>query len=208
MTGKYFAAPIAVIVLMTFAAPSRAQQGTKVAIISIQQAIAQSVDGQKAAQDLQGRFAPRRAELESQQTEISALQDQLRNQGATLSDDARNKLLRAIDDKTRVFNRANEDATAEFQQAEQDAINEIGRKMMAVITDFSTTNGYSIVLDVSSPQTPVLYAAQTSDITPAIVELYNQTHGAAAAPVAAPAPAAATPAATPAPEAPAAAPAP
>lgn len=181
----------------------------KIAIINIQVAIAQSVDGQEAAKGLQTRFAPKRAELEKQQKEINDLQTQLRNQEKTLSDEARTRLLRTVDDKTRIFNRTNEDATAEFQQAEQDAINEIGRKMMAVISDHAQKNGFSVVLDVSSPQTPVLYAETEIDITPKIVELYNQ---AAAKPAAssAPKPAAepaARPAASSAP-APAAAPAP
>lgn len=162
----------------------------KIAIINIQVAIAQSNDGQEAAKGLQTRFAPKRAELEKQQKDINDLQNQLRNQEKTLSDEARARLLRTVDDKTRVFNRTNEDATAEFQQAEQDAINEIGRKMMAVISDHAQKNGFSVVLDVSSPQTPVLYAETEIDITQKIVELYNQ---AAAKPAASSAPPASTP---------------
>ena len=173
----------------------------KIAIINIQMSIAQSSDGQEAAKGLQARFAPKRAELEKQQKEINDLQTQLRNQEKTLSDEARTRLLRTVDDKTRIFNRTNEDATAEFQQAEQDAINEIGRKMMAVISDHAQKNGFSVVLDVSSPQTPVLYAETEIDITQKIVELYNQ---AAAKPAASSAP---KPAAEPAPKPPASRPA-
>lgn len=171
-----------------------------IAIINIQIAIAQSNDGQEAAKTLQTRFAPKRSDLEKQQKDINDLQNQLRNQEKTLSDEARARLSRTFDDKTRVFTRTNEDATAEFQQAEQDAINEIGRKMMAVISDYARKNAFSIVLDVSSPQTPVLYAEAEIDITPKIVELYNQ---AAAKPAASSAPKpAAEPAAKPAEPAP------
>ena len=177
----------------------------KIAIINIQVAIAQSSDGQEAAKGLQTRFAPKRAELEKQQREINDLQTQLRNQEKTLNDEARTRLLRTVDDKTRIFNRTNEDATAEFQQAEQDAINEIGRKMMAVISDHAQKNGFSVVLDVSSPQTPVLYAETEIDITPKVVELYNQAVAKPAAePAARPAASSAPkPAAEPAPKPPA-----
>jgi len=176
----------------------------KVAILNIQQAIAQCNEGQEAAKALQAKFAPKRADLEKQQREINDLQNQLRNQEKTLSDDSRNKMLRTIDDKTRVFNRANEDATSEFQQAEQDAINEIGRKMVGIISDHAQKNGYTIVMDVSSPQTPVLYADAAIDITPKIIELYNAAtpKGSAGEPSASrpPAPKPATaPAATPKP---------
>lgn len=180
--------PMIVLAALTVGLGSAFAQGSqKVGIINIQMAIAQSTDGQKAARDLQAKFAPKRTELEKLQSEITALQEQLRNQEKTLSDDARNKLMRQIDDKTRALNRSNEDATQEFQTAEQDAINEIGQKMMAIITDYAEKNGLSVVLDVSSPQTPVLYADQPSNITQAVIDQYNKTHAAAAAPAAAPA---------------------
>ena len=185
----------------------------KMAIINIQAAIAQSNDGQEAAKQLQTRFAPKRTDLEKQQKDINDLQTQLRNQERTLSDDARARLMRQLDDKNKAFTRSNEDATAEFQQAEQDAINEIGRKMIGVLDEYAKKNEFAVILDVSSPQTPVLYADSSIDITPKIIELYNQATtkpaaSAAPAPAAAPAarPAAAPASATPAANRPAAAP--
>jgi len=178
----------------------------KVAIINIQAAIAQSTDGQEAARQLQSRFGSKRTELETLQKEIADLQTQLRNQQAGLSEEARTRLMRTVDEKTRDFNRKNEDATAEFQQAEQDAINEIGRKMMGVIDEYAKQNQYSIIIDVSSPQTPVLYADSSIDITPAVIELYNKARPAASG-ATAPSAAPAAPAAAPAPATPPAAPA-
>jgi len=196
---------ILAVAILCLGAIGFAQDGTsKVAIINIQQAIAASTDGQEAAQKLQTRFGPTREKLQKLQSEVNELQAQLRNQQSTLSEEARTRLLRSVDDKTKQFNRDNEDATAEFQQAEQDAINEIGRKMMGVIDEYAKTNKYSMILDVSSPQTPVLYADSAIDITPAVIELYNQAHAKPAA--GAPAPAAAPAAAPPAAAAPAAAP--
>ena len=169
----------AMIVALAFVGGGQLSAQDKVpsmAIMSIQAAIAQSQEGQDAARSIQTRFAPKRSELENQQKEIADLQTQLTNQARTLSDEARTRLQRQIDDKTRLFNRTNEDATTELQQAEADAINEIGRKMMEVISDFAEKSGYAVVLDVSSPQTPVLYADQTIDITQKIIELYDQAH--------------------------------
>jgi outer membrane protein len=206
-------AALAVIAVAVLAlpAPGVAQdKAPKVAILNIQAAIAQCSEGQEAAKALQTKFAPRRAELEKAQREISDLQNQLKNQEKTLSEEARNRLLRTMDDKTRAFNRDNEDATTQFQQEEQDAINEIGRKMLAVINDQAKKNGYTLVLDVSSPQTPVLYADAGLDITEKVIEAFNATtakpQGSSAAPVSpapAPKPAAApaSPAAAPRPAA-------
>jgi outer membrane protein len=208
---RLLAGMMTVLFLAGGAASQAQEKPPKVGIINIQIAIAQSNDGQKAAKEIQDRFAPKRSELEKSQSEITALQDQLKNQEKTLSDDARNKLLRSIDDKTRVLNRNQEDATNEFQAAEQDAINEIGQKLMNVLSQHAQKNGFSLVLDVSSPQTPVLYADSAIDITKEIIDLYNQASAkpaAGAAPAAVPASKPAASAAPAAPAAPAAAPKP
>jgi outer membrane protein len=190
---------LAGILLVGSAAAQAQEKPTKVAIINIQVAIAKSNDGQQTAKEIQTKFAPKQQVLTKEQAEINALQDQLRNQEKTLSDDARAKLLKSIDDKTRQFNRDNEDATNEFQGAEQEAINEIGQKMMGVLSEYAKKNTYEVVLDVSSPQTPVLYADPTTDITEEIVKLYDQSTAKPAA--AAPAPAAPAAAAAPKPAA-------
>lgn len=184
--------------LVALPAGSFAQdKAPKVAIMSIQQAIAQCSEGQAAAQALQAKFQPKRTDLEKLQREITDLQNQLKNQEKTLSEDARAKLMRTLDEKNRIFTRDNEDATQEFQQAEQDAINEIGRKMLGMINDYAKKNGFSLILDTSSPQSPVLYADNALEITNIIVGLYD----AAAKPAASSAPAEpAKPAATAAPK--------
>jgi outer membrane protein len=189
---------------LAFPMYSFAQEKTqKVAIMNIQQAIAQCTEGQEAAKVLQTKFMPKRDALEKQQKEISDLQNELKTKTTTLSEDAKAQLQRKIDDKIRIFQRDNDDATQEMQQAEQDAINEIGRKMMAVVNDHAQKSGYTLVLDVSSPQTPVLFADAGLDITPKIIELYNASSGKPAAsagsgPAAAPKPATPAPAAKPA----------
>jgi outer membrane protein len=53
---------------------------------------------------------------------------------------------------------------------------------MQVIDKYARDNGFALILDVSSPQTPVLYAANSIDITQAIVELYDKNAPSAQAP--------------------------
>lgn len=157
------------------------QQPTKVGIIHIQQAIISTKDGQKAAAELQERFDPKRKELEKKQSEIQALQEQLRRGANTLSEEARQKLMREIDARTRALNRETEDAQAEFDQEQQKILQELGGRLMQIIDKYARDNGFALILDVSSPQTPVLYAANSIDITQAIVELYDKNSPSATA---------------------------
>jgi outer membrane protein len=190
----FYAIPV---VACALALPALGQQPTKVGIIHIQQAIISTKDGQKAAADLQQKFDPKRRELEKKQGEIQALQDQLRRGANTLSEEARQKLMREIDARTRSLNRETEDAQAEFDQEQQKILQELGGRLMQVIDKYARDNGFALILDVSSPQTPVLYAANSIDITQAIVDLYDKNSPSAQAPATA-APKPVTPAAKPA----------
>jgi outer membrane protein len=147
---------------------------TKVGIINIQSAIVSTKDGQKAANEIQSRFMPKKTDLEKKQTEISELQDKLNKGRNTLSEEARQGLVREIDTKTKALSRSTEDAQAEFDQEQQKIMNELGGKILAVIDKYAKENGYSVILDVSSQQTPVLYASSNIDITKDIVELYDK----------------------------------
>lgn len=162
---------------------ANAQAPTKVGIINIQSSIIGTQDGQKAVKELEARSAPKRKELEKKQGDIQALQSKLRSSSNTASEEVRNTLARQIDTTTKSYNRDLEDAQAEFDQEQQKILGEIGGKMMAVIDKYSTDNGYAVILDVSSQQTPVLFAATSVDITRDIIALYDKNAPAAAAPL-------------------------
>ncbi len=193
--------PLAILATCTFAAgvtASAQNGGTKVGIINIQDAIVRTEEGQKAAKALQDKFAPRQAELEKEKRELADLQAQFNKGRNTMSEEARNSLIRQIDQKNKTLTRDNDDATADYQQEESKLINSIGQKMMGVIDKYAKEKGYAIILDISSPQSPVLYAVNTVDITNDIVSLYDKTQAAGAttsAPTPPPAAAPKTPAA-------------
>ena len=185
--------------VLGMAAMAHAQTPAKVAIIHVQNAILQTKDGQKAASELQGRFAPKKAALDKKQADIAALQDTLRKGSATMSEEAKAKLMRDIDANNKSLQRDTEDAQADLDAEQGKIMQELGNKVMAVLEKYATGNGYALVLDVSNPQTPVLWASQTIDITGDIVKLYDQANPGTGAPAAAAKPAGTAPAAAPAP---------
>ena len=111
-----------------------------------------------------------------------------------MSDEAKAKLMRDIDANNKSLKRETEDAQADLEQEQGKIMQELGNKMMAVIEKYATANGYAMVLDVSNPQTPVLWAASAIDITTDIVKLYDQANP-GTGPSTAKAPGAAAPAA-------------
>ena len=149
---------------------------TKVATIQVQGAILSTIDGKKAQASLTSKFQPESQKREKRQNEIVALQDQLRKGGATMSEEAKNKIMRDIDSGQTALKRMKEDFDADLQQEEGKIMNELGTKMMDVIIKYGTKNGIAMVVDVSNPQTPVLWADPAVDITQEIIKLYDQAH--------------------------------
>ena len=177
-------------------APAAAAAPTKIGIIHIQNAILGTQDGQKALKELEARSAPKRKELESRQQEIVGLQEQLNKSSNVGGEEAKQKLMRDIDERKKKFSRDVDDAQADFDQENQRVLNEIGGKVIAVLDRYAAEHGYAVVLDVSNQQTsPVMFAANSVDVTREIVAIYDKT--AASGGFSAPAPAPGTPAATP-----------
>jgi outer membrane protein len=167
---KVFLWPVLALALTLTA---QAQQG-KIAVINIQGAIISTKDGQKAAAELNAKTAPKKRELEQKQNDIAGLQDQLNKGTNTLSDTAKNDLYKSIEAKKKNLQREVEDAQADLEADQQKLLQQLGQKILAVIEKYARDNGYTMVVDVSSPQTPVLYASPSIDITKEIIELYDK----------------------------------
>jgi outer membrane protein len=157
---------------------------TKVGIIHIQNAIIQTKDGQKAAAEIDAKFGPKRKQVEGKQGELQQMETQYRTGANTMSDEAKQKLMRDIDQRRKQLQREMDDANAELEQEQGRVLQELGQKIMAVIDRYANERGFALILDVSSPQTPVLYASNAIDITRDIVELYDKTQSGSAAPAA------------------------
>jgi outer membrane protein len=159
----------------------------KVAVIAFQAAVAQTNEGQRNIADLQTKFEPKRQQLKALRDEIETLTKQLQTQGSTLSEAEQASRARTLDSKKKEFDRANEDAQADFQQQMQDVFNGVAAKVYDVMQAYAQSKGYTVVLDISQQESPVLFAGEQLNITKDVIDAYNVKSGI-------PAPAAAAPA--------------
>jgi outer membrane protein len=156
-------------------APATATPATesKVGIVSIQDAIANTNEGKKELDALQQKYSPRQAALQAQNDEVENLKKQLQAQGDKLSEEERANRVRVASEKQKALQRNYEDFQNEVQQAEQEILNRLGKKMLTVLEKYAKDNGYSVVMDVSNPQTPVLFANPASNMTKGLIDAYN-----------------------------------
>src|SRR5271163_3788375 len=164
----------------------------KVAIIQFQQAVGATNEGQRDFAELRKKFEPKQNQLKSQSDEIDALKKQLQTQSATMSDAARADLTRSIDEKTKSLQRSAEDAQNDFQTQMGDTYQKLAEKVYQVVQTYAAQSGYTLVLDASAQQSPVLWATQGTDISEAVVNAYNQKSGIPAQPAATGAPSTST----------------
>lgn len=196
--------PVLAVLMMTpavwaQAGGASAPAPTKVGVINIQAAIASTAEGKQAGAELQSQFAPRATELTNLQKQIEDLRNRLQTGQTTLSDEEKARLAREGDQASRAFQRKQQEYQDDTNDAQQEVVNRIGRKMIEILDKYSKENGYAVILDDSSQQTPVVYTANQVDVTQDIVRLYDQSYpvkaASAAPPRTAPAPRPAAPAA-------------
>lgn len=157
-------------------APAVHAPATKVGIIQAQAALLGTKDGQRAVAEMNKKLEPTKAALDKKANDIRELQDKLQRGGNAMAEAAKADLTRQIDVKTKSYNRDMEDAQAEAEQEQRKLMDELTTKITKVIDNYAMANGYTLILDVSNPQTPVLYASTSTDITKDIVDLYDKTY--------------------------------
>jgi outer membrane protein len=152
----------------------------KIGILNMQIAITSTAEGKQASAELQAQFAPRQAELENIRKQIEDVQTRLRNGASTLSDDEKQRLARENESLTRNYQRKQQDFNDDGNEAQREVIDRIGRKLMEVVEKYARDNGYSIILDNSSQNTPVIFSANGVDISQDIIRLFDQAYPAKA----------------------------
>lgn len=166
---------ISAAAILCLALGAYAQTPSKVGVISMQGALVGTKDGQKASQELEAKWAPKKKEMDARGAEIAQLEDQLRKGGSLMSEDKRNQMTRDIDEKKKRYERDAQDAQDELNQDQNKVLQSLAQRLYAVVEKYAKDNGYTMVIDVSAQNTPVLYASSGVDITQDIIALYDKT---------------------------------
>jgi len=176
----------------------------KIALVNFEQVVLASNEGQVVTANTQKKFEPQKNEIEKLAADVDTMKKQ---QAAATTDEAKAKLLREIDLKEKALNSRAEEAQTAYNAEWQEGLAGVAQKIAATMKKYAADSGFTLLLDVSSQQSNVLWAVPQTDISQAVVDLYNKQSGIAAPVVQAPRAAAPKPTtAAPKPAAPAAKP--
>jgi outer membrane protein len=182
-------------------AAAGAASAAKVGVINIRSAIVNTAEGKQASAELQSQFAPRQTELENMNKQINDLRQRLAACEGKCSQDEINRLTAQGQRLAQQLERRQNEYQEDVNAAQGDVVDRIGRKMVDVLDRYARENGYTVVLDSSAQNNPILYASTQIEVTQDIVRLYDSAYpvkaGAPAQKPAAPKPAPTTPTTTP-----------
>lgn len=168
----------------------------KIAVIAFQVAITNTNEFQRAFLDVQKQYSPKRDALHKMSDDINALTKELQATDSKLTDAEKAQKAKTLDTEQKQFDREQQADQSDFTQAVQELYQETASKVFDVLSSYAQQHGYTLVLDVASQQTPVMFALPTMDITKEITAEYNAKSGVPPPP--------AQPAGTPAPSVPSA----
>jgi outer membrane protein len=173
---------------------------TKIAVIQFEAVVGQTNEGQRAFGELNTKYQPKQQQIKQESDEIDTLKKDLQSSGDKLSDTERQTRQRTLDEKEKTLQRNVEDARNDFSGEMNEKFGGIAQKVAQVMTQYAQQNGYTLVLDAGSQQqqqqSPILWAAESTNISEAVLQAYNKQSGVPPQPAAAGAPRTGTPTTT------------
>ena len=168
---------------VTLVAQAPAAVPTKICVINLQSAMLSTKDGQAAADDFRTKFSePEEKKLQARQAEITDLNDKLQRGANTMSQTAQDDMKKSLDRKNTEYKRAVEDYQFDRDEMQRKLLDDLSAKMQSVIARFAQENACAVFLDVTNPNSGIMWISDTADVTRQIVEAYDKAQPASGGP--------------------------
>jgi len=141
----------------------------KLAYIDIQRALNECRNGKAAKAQFRTRVEHLEGQLQSEQTEVQNLKDELEKKGPLMQPDQRQNVEDDYSRKLRQFQDDYKNSRDELQEKDNEMTSEIVRDIATVVRQIGIKNGYTAVLEKGS----LLWAAANIDITDQVIRAYD-----------------------------------
>jgi outer membrane protein len=158
------------IITTIAAAPAILRAQSKVAAVDFERAVVQCAEGKKASDKFNAAVQAKQAGLAQKQKDIDDQTKKLQNGARTLSDAAKAEIQRDIDKKTTDLQRLNEDAQKELETMRDELLRPIAQRATALLDAMAEQQGYTMVVDVSNPQSNVVFVNDKFNITEELIK--------------------------------------
>jgi outer membrane protein len=145
-------------------------QLSKVVTVDFERAVVESVEGKKASEKFNATLQAKQADLEKRQKDIDDSTKKLQNGARTLTDAAKAEIQKDVDRKNTDLQRVNEDTQKELQTLRDELLRPIAEKATALMNAMATEQGYTMVVDISNPQSNIVFSNPKSDVTGELIK--------------------------------------
>lgn len=159
--------------LSATAAQGAQGSGTKLAVVNTLAILQGTAEGKQQLAGLEAFRAQRQQEIQTQSSELQALQQQYQSQARMLNPSTASEMQAEIGQKERQLRRLQEDAELEFNRRQNESLSRVSEKIQVVITEYAEQNGFGAVF-TQGPSLP--YFAPALDITATIIRIYDEKY--------------------------------
>ncbi len=142
----------------------------KIAIVNAQKAVADTQDIKRAQATLEAKYQPRQQAIQSLQSDLQNIQQQLASPNMTPDREA--QLRQTATDKQKQLQRLGEDLQADVNGERQDILGRAGRQMTQVIKKLAEDRGLDVIVDITN----TLYFKPTLDLTAEATAAYDKAY--------------------------------
>ncbi len=166
-------ATISLLILAAGALPvGAAQAETKIGVVNVARLLQESPQAQAASQALEGEFASRRRELESQQKDLKAREDKLQKDGAVMAANERSAAEKTLRDGQREFARKQNEFLEDLNVRRNEVLGQLQRTIMQEVQTYAKSAGLDVVV------AEALYASPSVDVTQQVLSALQARKGA------------------------------
>ncbi len=144
----------------------------KIGIANLQRALQESKKGKAAKATLEKESTVKRKDLESRETELKKMQEDMVKKAAVLSEKAQMEKQAQFQQLAGEFQQRVQMATMELQKREAELTRPIIEKLRMLVPEISRTRKLDIVFEASAGS--VLYSKSQTDITEELIALFDE----------------------------------
>lgn len=150
-------------------------QNLKVGFVDAQKVLESSKEGKRVKTNMEEYVKSRQKIIDLEETELKQLEEDLTRQAALLSAEAKKVKQDDFQKKLMEYQKKATELNKEVQGKKFDTLREFNKKLEEAVKQIAEKEGYTFVLDKNAEGGSVIYAKETFDITPKVIEQVDRT---------------------------------
>ena len=159
-----------VVVVFLLAVGTAYAENLKFAFIDAQKVLESTKEGKKMKGTMEEYVKSRQKIIDLEEQELKQIEEELTRQGSLLSPEAKKVKQDNFQKKLMEYQKRAADLSKEVQGKKFEALKDFNKKLEEAVKLIAEKEGYTFVLDKNTDGGVVVYAKESFDITPKVIE--------------------------------------